>query len=91
MLLLLLLLMLLVGALGALFDVCRWTTDAEQQKKIDTRDEAKKKLAHLVDISPASRIRRKLRAFLPAYLAIVDFQHLHLFYDMDGFHFFAPR
>ena len=62
--------------------------DEAQQKKIDTRDEAKKRLEYLMEVSPANRIRRKLRAFLPAYLAIVDFQHLHLFYDMDGFHFF---
>ncbi len=62
--------------------------DPEQRKKILGREDKKKELEHLIDISPANRIRRKLRAFLPAYLAIVDFQHLHLFYDMDGFHFF---
>jgi hypothetical protein len=62
--------------------------DANQQKRIDSLPQYRVELEEMLKTSPADAARNKMRSFLPAYLAIVDFGHLHLFYDMDGFHFF---
>eukprot|EP00937_MAST-01D_sp_MAST-1D-sp2_P006291 g6291.t1 len=64
------------------------TPGPAEEAKLAAAPGAKRELDALTARSPAAALRRRLQRFLPQYLSVVDFGHIHLFYDLDGFHFF---